>query len=76
MVLLSGERLEQVQLHFEVSDMDAEYERLKRTGAQFKEPLKDMRWRWRHAYTADPAGRSHKPMSFPLILSFWFMVAV
>jgi uncharacterized glyoxalase superfamily protein PhnB len=51
-------RKERVQLHFEVRDVDAEYERLKSAGVDFKEPPQDMPWRWRHAYTNDPAGHT------------------
>jgi len=61
MVLLNGEGLEhpeRVQLHFEVKDVDAEYQRLREAGVEFSEPPKDMPWRWRHAYTSDPAGHT------------------
>jgi catechol 2,3-dioxygenase-like lactoylglutathione lyase family enzyme len=47
-----------VQLHFHVPDVDAEYERLKVEGVEFEEPPRDMPWRWRHAYTRDPAGHT------------------
>ena len=61
MVLIPGEGLdhpERLQIHFAVGDVDAEYERLRRAGVEFREPPKDMPWRWRHAYTCDPAGHT------------------
>lgn len=61
MVLIPGERLdhpERLQIHFAVEDVDAEYERLSRAGIEFREPPRDTPWRWRHAYTSDPAGHT------------------
>jgi lactoylglutathione lyase len=61
LVLLPGETIEhpdRLQIHFAVPDVDAEYERLTKEGVQFQEPPKDMPWRWRHAYTNDPAGHT------------------
>jgi catechol 2,3-dioxygenase-like lactoylglutathione lyase family enzyme len=49
---------EQVQLHFQVPDVDKLYERLKAQGVRFDEPPEDMPWGWRHAYTRDPAGHT------------------
>ncbi|HVX12994.1 MAG TPA: VOC family protein [Pirellulales bacterium] len=61
LIFLPGEKSpdpERVQLHFHVDDVDAEYDRLKGEGVTFKAPPKDMPWRWRHAYTQDPAGHT------------------
>lgn len=61
LVLIPGENLdhpERLQIHFAVEDVDKEYERLRGMGVEFREPPKDMPWRWRHAYTSDPAGHT------------------
>ena len=61
MILLPGARIdhpERLQMHFEVPNVDVEYERLKQAGVEFSEPPRDMPWRWRHAYTSDPAGHT------------------
>ena len=61
LVLIPGEPLEhpdRLQIHFAVPDVDAEYARLKSNGIDFKAEPKDMPWRWRHAYTNDPAGHT------------------
>jgi catechol 2,3-dioxygenase-like lactoylglutathione lyase family enzyme len=49
---------EHVQLHFEVDDVDAEYERLRDSGASFDEPPEDKPWGWRVAALRDPAGHT------------------
>jgi catechol 2,3-dioxygenase-like lactoylglutathione lyase family enzyme len=48
----------QVQLHFEVDDVDAEYERLRGEGLAFDEPPADKPWGWRVASVRDPAGHT------------------
>lgn len=61
MVLIPGEPLgnpERLQIRFAVGDVDTEYQRLRSAGINFKEPPRDMPWRWRHAYTSDPAGHT------------------
>lgn len=61
LIFLPGDPLdhpERVQMHFQVADVDAEYERLKKEGVEFEGPPQDMPWRWRHAYTRDPAGHT------------------
>jgi uncharacterized glyoxalase superfamily protein PhnB len=61
MVLLPGEPLDhpdRLQIHFAVKDVDAAFERLSRGGDEFQMSPKDMPWRWRHAYTRDPAGHT------------------
>lgn len=60
-ILLRGEPVdhpERLQMHFQVPDVDAAYERLKREGVEFDEPPADKPWGWRHAYTRDPAGHT------------------
>lgn len=47
-----------VQLHFEVDDVDAEYERLRAAGVAFDEPPEDKPWGWRVAAMRDPAGHT------------------
>jgi catechol 2,3-dioxygenase-like lactoylglutathione lyase family enzyme len=47
-----------VQLHFEVADVDAEYERLRAAGVSFDEPPADKPWGWRVAALRDPAGHT------------------
>ncbi len=49
-------RAAQVQLHFEVDDVDAEYEGLRSAGLDFEEPPTDKPWGWRVASIKDPAG--------------------
>jgi hydroxymethylpyrimidine/phosphomethylpyrimidine kinase len=49
---------QQVQLHFEVDDVDAEYERLRNEGLTFDEPPTDKPWGWRVASLRDPAGHT------------------
>lgn len=49
-------RPDHVQLHFEVDDVDAAYERLRGTGVVFDEPPGDKPWGWRVATLTDPAG--------------------
>jgi catechol 2,3-dioxygenase-like lactoylglutathione lyase family enzyme len=59
LILLPGEspdHPERIQLHFHVSDVDAMYAQLQAAGVVFNGPPTDMPWRWRHAYTHDPAG--------------------
>ena len=51
-------RAEHVQLHFEVDDVDAEYERLRAAGLVFEEPPADKPWGWRVAALRDPAGHT------------------
>jgi lactoylglutathione lyase len=46
----------QIQLHFEVDDVDREYERLQNEGLIFDEPPADKPWGWRVAAVRDPAG--------------------
>ena len=46
----------QVQLHFQVDDVDLEYERLQNEGLIFDEPPTDKPWGWRVAAVRDPAG--------------------
>jgi catechol 2,3-dioxygenase-like lactoylglutathione lyase family enzyme len=48
----------QVQVHFEVDDVDGEYERLRADGVEFQEPPEDKPWGWRVAATRDPAGHT------------------
>ena len=48
----------QVQLHFDVDDVDAEFERLRADGVEFLEPPEDKPWGWRVAATRDPAGHT------------------
>ncbi len=60
-ILLPGDSIEhpeRLQMHFEVGDVDAEYDRLKRLGVEFDEPPEDQPWGWRHAYTHDPVGHT------------------
>jgi catechol 2,3-dioxygenase-like lactoylglutathione lyase family enzyme len=60
-ILLPGESIdppEKFQMHFPVTDVDAEYNRLKKLGIHFDEPPQDQPWGWRHAYTHDPAGHT------------------
>ena len=60
-ILLPGESIEhpeRLQMHFEVADVDAEYDRLRRQGVEFDEPPADQPWGWRHAYTHDPVGHT------------------
>jgi catechol 2,3-dioxygenase-like lactoylglutathione lyase family enzyme len=47
-----------IQLHFEVDDVDAEYERLRGEGLAFEEPPDDKPWGWRVAAVRDPAGHT------------------
>jgi catechol 2,3-dioxygenase-like lactoylglutathione lyase family enzyme len=49
---------QQVQLHFEVHDVDAEFERLRNEGLTFDEPPTDKPWGWRVASLRDPAGHT------------------
>jgi catechol 2,3-dioxygenase-like lactoylglutathione lyase family enzyme len=49
---------EHVQLHFEVDDVDAEYERLRATNVSFDEAPEDKPWGWRVAALRDPAGHT------------------
>jgi len=61
LILIPGDQLDRpasLQLHLHVSDVDAEYERLKSEGVEFEEPPRNMPWGWRHAYTKDPAGHT------------------
>jgi len=46
----------QIQLHFEVDDVDLEYERLQSEGLIFDDPPVDKPWGWRVAAVRDPAG--------------------
>ena len=48
----------QVQLHFEVDDVDAEYERLRGEGLTFDQEPADMPWGWRVVSLEDPAGHT------------------
>jgi catechol 2,3-dioxygenase-like lactoylglutathione lyase family enzyme len=48
----------QIQLHFEVDDVDAEYERLRGDGLTFDEGPTDKPWGWRVASVRDPAGHT------------------
>lgn len=45
-------------MHFPVTDVDAEYDRLTKRGIKFDEPPENKPWGWRHAYTHDPAGHT------------------
>jgi catechol 2,3-dioxygenase-like lactoylglutathione lyase family enzyme len=47
-----------VQVHFEVDDVDGEYERLRADGVEFHEAPQDKPWGWRVAATRDPAGHT------------------
>lgn len=47
-----------VQLHFEVPDVDAEYERLRGEGLGFREAPRTMPWGHRTAYLTDPVGHT------------------
>jgi predicted enzyme related to lactoylglutathione lyase len=61
MVLLPGEKIEhpdRLQIRFAVPDVDAAYDRLTKAGVKFHEFPRDMPWRWRRAYTTDPAGHT------------------
>lgn len=61
LILLPGEPLdhpERIQIHFRVADVDAMYTQLQADGIVFAEPPTNMPWRWRHAYTHDPAGHT------------------
>jgi catechol 2,3-dioxygenase-like lactoylglutathione lyase family enzyme len=49
---------DQVQLHFEVDDVDAEYARLRAAGVTFDEAPADKPWGWRVASLRDPAGHT------------------
>ena len=51
-------RPEQVNLHFEVEDVDAEYKRLKSQGLRFSQAPQTMPWGYRTAYVQDPAGHT------------------
>ncbi len=51
-------RADQVQLHFEVDDVDAEYERLRDARLEFDEGPTDKPWGWRVASLRDPAGHT------------------
>jgi catechol 2,3-dioxygenase-like lactoylglutathione lyase family enzyme len=56
-----GEPLEtpdRVQLHLEVADVDAEYERLRAAGLEFEGPPEDRPWGVRSTAALDPAGHS------------------
>jgi catechol 2,3-dioxygenase-like lactoylglutathione lyase family enzyme len=48
----------QVQLHFEVDDVDAEYDRLRGEGLAFEGGPDDKPWGWRVASVRDPAGHT------------------
>jgi catechol 2,3-dioxygenase-like lactoylglutathione lyase family enzyme len=50
------ERPERVQLHFEVTDVDAEYEDLAGQGVPFEQPPHNMSWGYRVAALRDNAG--------------------
>lgn len=50
------ERPEQVQLHFEVADVDAEYEDLAGQGVSFEQPPHNTAWGYRVATLRDSAG--------------------
>jgi catechol 2,3-dioxygenase-like lactoylglutathione lyase family enzyme len=43
-------------VYFEVSDVDAEVQRLRDAGLEFDGAPADQRWLWREACVADPAG--------------------
>jgi len=43
-------------VYFEVDDVDAEVDRLRRQGVEFHVEPVDQRWLWREAYTRDPSG--------------------
>ncbi len=45
-----------VVIYFEVADVDATVERLRKLGLQFDTEPTDQDWRWREAYISDPAG--------------------
>jgi catechol 2,3-dioxygenase-like lactoylglutathione lyase family enzyme len=47
---------ERIQFHFFVADVDAMHAQLQKAGVVFTGPPTNMPWRWRHAYTQDPAG--------------------
>ena len=44
------------KVYFEVSDLDAEYDRLKNAGVHFDQVPTDQPWLWREAYLRDPYG--------------------
>lgn len=46
----------QVTIYFEVPDVDAEVDRLRRSGFKFDELPHDKPWLWREAHLHDPAG--------------------
>lgn len=46
------------QLYFEVEDVDAEVERLKRLGIAFEREPVMQTWLWREAWLRDPAGNA------------------
>jgi catechol 2,3-dioxygenase-like lactoylglutathione lyase family enzyme len=55
----AGEAVEHpnaVQLHFEVEDVDREYERLRSEGVSFDTPPENKPWGWRVVAARDPAG--------------------
>jgi len=49
---------EAVTVYFETSDLDAEVERLVRSGIAFEQPPQDMPWLWREARLRDPDGHA------------------
>lgn len=48
----------QVQLHFDVADVDAEAERLRGEGVELVDGPEDKPWGWRVASVRDPAGHT------------------
>jgi predicted enzyme related to lactoylglutathione lyase len=46
----------QTVIYFECDDLDATYERLRRSGVKFDAEPKDQTWLWREAYLHDPDG--------------------
>jgi len=52
------QRAEQVQLHFDVDDVDSEHRRLTAEGVTVVSPPADKPWGWRVAAFTDPAGHT------------------
>ena len=49
---------EGVHVYFECDDLDARVAALKARGVRFEQDPQDMRWLWREAWLADPAGNA------------------
>jgi len=49
---------EAVTIYFETEHLDAEHDRLVRSGIDFDQPPRDMPWLWREARLRDPDGHA------------------